>query len=126
MSHRLYGGAICGLLLAWVLPCSFSAAQGQSKEATTAGVAEAGARMDPALAREWMRRWKETILRESRTRWCDQVMGEAIADVVGGPFPSGFYQGYMATGDREWVDRFIDWTDSVVKRGVKEPDGYIG
>jgi hypothetical protein len=24
------------------------------------------------------------------------------------------------------VDRLIDWTDSVVKRGVKEPDGYIG
>ncbi|MGO8703096.1 MAG: hypothetical protein ACLQVA_04695 [Candidatus Brocadiia bacterium] len=121
MTRRLYGGAICGLLLAGILPCSFSIAQGQTNDAATAG-----ARMDPALAREWMQRWKETILRESRTRWCDQVMGEAIADVVGGPFLSGFCQGYMATGDREWVDRFIDWTDSVVKRGVKEPDGYIG
>jgi hypothetical protein len=32
----------------------------------------------------------------------------------------------LVTGDREWVDRLIDWTDRVIKRGVKEPDGYIG
>ena len=32
----------------------------------------------------------------------------------------------MATGDREWIDRLIDWSDAVIKRGVKEPDGYIG
>ena len=52
-------------------------------------------------------------------------MGEEIGWLVS-PFLNGYYYGYMATGDREWVDRLIDWADSVIKRGVKEPDGYIG
>ena len=82
--------------------------------------------MDPALAREWMRRWKQNILGdEPRTaiatgKWARRSAG------LSAPFLNGFYYGYMATGDREWVDRLIDWGDSVVKRGVKEPDGYIG
>jgi hypothetical protein len=32
----------------------------------------------------------------------------------------------MATGDGKWIDMLVDWTDSWVKRGVKEPDGCIG
>jgi hypothetical protein len=107
----LYRGAICGLLLAWILPFGFSTAQGQA--------------MDPALAREWMQRWKQNILRESKDRYCDREMGEEIGWLVS-PFLNGYYYGYMATGDREWVDRLMDWGDSVIKRGVKEPDGYIG
>ena len=87
---------------------------------------QAGASMDPALAKEWMQRWKENILRDSGSnRTCDKEMGEEIGWLVS-PFLDGFYYGYMATGDREWVDRMIDWGDSVIKRGVKEPDGYIG
>jgi hypothetical protein len=126
MSHRLFGGAICGLLLAWILPSGFSIAQGQTKnEATGAGV-QAGAGMDPALAKEWMERWKQNILGEiGRDRYCDREMGEEIGWLVS-PFLNGFYYGYMATGDREWVDHLIDWGDSVIKRGVKEPDGCIG
>ena len=81
--------------------------------------------MDPAVAGEWMRRWKQNILNESRDRYCDREIGEKIGWLVT-PFLDGFYYGYMATGDREWVDRLMDWGDSVVKRGVKEPDGYIG
>ncbi|MGO8703078.1 MAG: hypothetical protein ACLQVA_04605 [Candidatus Brocadiia bacterium] len=125
MSGRLYSGAICGLLLAWILPCGFSIAQGQTKDAAAGIAAPAGPAMDPALAKEWMQRWKQNIISDSRNRYCDKEMGEEIGWLVT-PFLDGFYYGYMATGDREWVDRLIDWGDSVVKRGVKEPDGYIG
>ena len=82
--------------------------------------------MDPALASDWMRRWKQNILSETRDRTCDREMGEQIGDLVGWPFLNGFYYGYRATGDRAWVDRLIDWADSVIKRGVKGPDGYVG
>ncbi len=82
--------------------------------------------MDPALATEWMSRWKQNILGEIRkNRYCDKVTGESIGWAVT-PFLNGFYYGYMVTGDREWVDHLIDWADSVIKRAVKEPDGYIG
>jgi len=130
----LYGGAICGLLaaigigvlLAWILPSGFSIAQGQTKDVTTGGAGQRGENMDPALAKEWMRRWKQNILSDSRKdRSCDREMGEEIGWLVS-PFLNGFYYGYRATGDREWVDHLIDWGDSVIKRGVKEPDGYIG
>ena len=109
MSHRLYGGAICGLLLAWILPGGFSIAQGQTKDAAPGAAAQAGARMDPAVAKEWMQRWKQNIISDSRDRHCDKEMGEEIGWLVS-PFLNGFYYGYMATGDREWVDRLIDWT----------------
>ena len=82
--------------------------------------------MNPALAKDWMERWKQNIRRDSvNVRYCDKEMGESIGWAVS-PFLNGYYYGYMGTGDREWVDRLIDWTDSVIKRGVKEPDGYIG
>ena len=81
--------------------------------------------MDPALAKDWMQRWKADHPRRHRDRYCDKEMGEEIGWLVS-PFLNGFYYGYMATGDREWVDHLIDWTDAVIKRGVKEPDGYIG
>ena len=133
MSHRLYGGAICGLpaamgiglVLAWILPSGVSFAQGETKDAVTGGAVQAGISIDPAVAADWMRRWKQNILSDSRTRYCDKEMGEEIGWLVS-PFLNAYYYGYMATGDREWVDRLIDWGDSVIKRGVKEPDGYIG
>ena len=126
MPHRLHGGAVCGLLLACVLPSGVSFAQGQAKEATSGAAVQAEAGIDPALAADWMRRWKENILADSRkSRYCDTEMGEEIGWLVS-PFLNGFYYGYKATGEREWVDRLFDWGDSIVKRGVKEPDGYIG
>ena len=132
MSRGFYRGATCGLfaaiglLLAAILPSSVSVAQAQTKDETTGGAVRAEASMDPALAREWMRRWKQNILSDgARNRYCDREMGEEIGWLVT-PFLDGFYYGYMATGDREWVDRLMDWGDSVLKRGLKEPDGYIG
>ena len=115
MPHRLLGAAACVLALAVILPSGLAVAQ-----------EPAGDSMDPALARGWMQRWRQNILATAaRNRYCDKEMGEEIGWLVS-PFLNGFYYGYMATGDREWVDHLIDWTDSVIKRGVKEPDGYIG
>ena len=125
MVTRFCGGAVCGLLLAWILPSGVAFAQGETKDAAAGAAVQAGSSMDPALAKEWISRWKENIIAESRDRYCDRETGEQIADLVS-PFLRGYYYGYMATGDREWVDRLFDWADAVLKRGVKEPDGYIG
>ena len=82
--------------------------------------------MDPALAKEWMQRWRQNVIRDSsKERYCDKEVGEQIGWLVS-PFLNAYYYGYMATGEHEWVDRLIDWTDSVVKRGTKEPDGFVG
>jgi len=35
-------------------------------------------------------------------------------------------RGFLLTGDTRWLDRLIDWTDAWIKRGVTEPDGYVG
>jgi hypothetical protein len=81
--------------------------------------------MDAAMAEDWLARWQKNILADSRNRYCDKEMGEELGWLVS-PFVNGFYYGYLATGDAKWIDRLIDWFDAVIKRGVKEPDGYIG
>jgi hypothetical protein len=81
--------------------------------------------MDETRAGEWLRRWEANILQDARNRYCDREMGEEIGWLVS-PFLNGFYYGYLATGDVKWVERLVDWADSVIRRGVKEPDGYIG
>ena len=126
MLHGWHGGAIGGLLLACIFPSGISFAQDETKDATPGATVQAEAGLDPAVAKDWMERWKKNIIADSqKDRYCDKELGEEIGWLVS-PYLNGFYYGYKATGDREWVDRFIDWTDSVVKRGVKEPDGYIG
>ena len=42
------------------------------------------------------------------------------------PVMEGFYYGYLATRNTKYVDMMVDWTDSLIKRAVKEPDGYVG
>jgi hypothetical protein len=114
---------ICGLLLACALASGASCAQGQPKSATAGPDIPP---MDPALARDWMQRWKANIIEDGgKNRYCDKEMGEELGWLVS-PFLNGYYYGYRATGDREWIDRLFDWGDSVLKRGLKEPDGYIG
>ncbi|MCM8760036.1 MAG: hypothetical protein NC906_09755, partial [Candidatus Omnitrophica bacterium] len=49
-------------------------------------------------------------------------MGEEIGWLIS-PFLNGFYYGYMATEDTKWIDNLIDWADSWIRRGIKEPDG---
>src|SRR5262249_16972086 len=82
-------------------------------------------KMDEARGRDWLSRWEANILKDARNRYCDRGMGEEIGWLVS-PFLNGFYYGYQATGDAKWVEMLADWTDSVIRRGVKEPDGYLG
>jgi hypothetical protein len=99
-----------------------------------AGLAAAGlallsnkslAALDPAIASDWLARWEKNILGDERNRYCDKEMGEEIGWLVS-PFMNGFYYGYLATRDPKWVGHLADWADSWIKRGVKEPDGFIG
>jgi len=78
-----------------------------------------------AVTTDWRERWEKDILGDEHNRYCDKETGEEIGWLVG-PFVDGFYYGYLATHDTRWIDRLIDWTDAWVRRGVKEPDGYIG
>lgn len=73
----------------------------------------------------WLPAWEKSIEGEAKTRYCDRETGEEIGWLVS-PFLEGFYNGYNATHDTKWIDRFIDWSDSWIKRGVKEPDGFLG
>jgi hypothetical protein len=80
---------------------------------------------DESLRKNWLERWKQNIVGDAHYRYCDREMGEEIGWLVS-PFLNGFYYGYLATRDPRWVEMLIDWTDAWTKRGVKEPDGYIG
>ncbi len=67
----------------------------------------------------------ENILGDARSRYCDKEMGEELGWLVS-PFLNGFYYGYLATRDPKWIEMLIDWTDSCIRRAVKEPDGFLG
>lgn len=81
--------------------------------------------IDPLLAREWLARWNRNILSNARARYCDREMGEELGWKMS-PFLEGFYYGFRATGDARWVSRLVDWADAWIRRGRKEPDGFIG
>lgn len=123
---KLAGATMAAVVLCgWLILGGTSAALAQDPPAAAAAASPPAAKMDPALAKDWLARWEKNIIRDERNRYCDKEMGEEIGWLVT-PFTNGFYWGYLATGDTQWLDRLIDWSDSVVKRGVKEPDGFVG
>lgn len=81
--------------------------------------------MNTAQGRDWLVRWEKNILGDLRNRYCDKEMGEELGWRVS-PFLKGCHHGYMATRDLKWVEQLIDWADACIRRGVKEPDGFIG
>lgn len=81
--------------------------------------------MEEALAADWLARWEKSILGRIRNRYCEREIGEEIGWLVS-PFLNGFYYGYRATGNAKWAELLVNWTDSWIKRGVQEPDGFIG
>ena len=108
--RRVIGLCVAGLLLAAPV------CQAQT---------ETVAKMD-AKQKEWLAKWDKEISGEAKGyRTCDSKDGEDIAWLVS-PMLNGFYWGYMATKDTKYVDMLVDWTDSMIKRAVKEPDGYLG
>src|SRR5260221_14063888 len=77
-------------------------------------------KMDEAKRKDWLVRWDESISGQARGyRTCDHEVGEGIAWGMT-PIMDGFYYGYMATKNTRYVDLWVDWTDSLVKRAVKE------
>jgi hypothetical protein len=83
-------------------------------------------KMDEAKRKDWLARWDDSISGKARGyRTCDREVGEGIAWGMT-PIMDGFYYGYIATKDAKYVAMWADWTDSLVKRAVKEPDGYLG
>ncbi len=82
-------------------------------------------KIDDAKFNDWLTRWQKNIVGDARNRYCDKALGEDIAWLIT-PFTDGFYYGYMATRDPKWARMAMDWTDSWVKRAVKEPDGFLG
>ena len=119
------GTALAGLLCSWFGLAAPAIAQGQAKTSPAPAITRTPAPMGQALAKDWLGRWEKKITGSSRTRYCDRETGEQLGWLVS-PFLNGFHYGYMATGDRKWIDLLIDWSDAVIKRGVKEPDGYVG
>jgi len=85
----------------------------------------ADAKASQALKQDWLGRWERHILADTRNRYCDRELGEEIGWRVS-PFEKGFLEGYKATHDTKWLDLLVDWGDSWIARGVKEPDGFIG
>lgn len=80
---------------------------------------------DETLRKDWLARWEKGILRDAQSMYCDREMGEQIGWLVS-HFLSGFYYGYRATGELKWVEHLVRWADAWIRRGVKEPDGFIG
>ena len=81
--------------------------------------------LEPGAAAEWLRRWENNIVRDARNRYCEKELAEELGWLVS-PFLEGFYYGYLATGEVKWVEMLVDWADGWIRRGIREPDGFIG
>ena len=82
-------------------------------------------KMNDGKFKDWLLRWERSILSENSMHYCSSEMGEELGWGMS-PFLRGFYYGYLATENILWVDRLVACTDAWIKRGAKEPDGYLG
>ena len=82
-------------------------------------------KLDAQTVKDWLRRWEQHILDEARNRYCDIELGEELGWKVS-PFLNGFYYAFRATREIKWLEHLIDWGGAWTKRGIKEPDGFIG
>lgn len=116
-----------GITAAWLALAVLTAthATAQTPRPPAGGDSSPMVKMDEAKIREWQSQWEKKLAGGLRGRACDKELGEELAWLVS-PFLEAFYHGHKATGDIKWIDLMVDWADSWIKRGVKEPDGYIG
>ena len=111
---------VCVAVLLWL------GASGRTALAEWTGVVSTQVPMDPNKFSNWLSRWKSYISSSARNnRYCDTVMGEDIGWYTQ-PYLNGFYYGYLATKDANWVLMEANWADSWIKRKLTEPDGYPG
>lgn len=120
MNRRQFLKDLSGTALALAAAPAFS--RGQARAAPAQG---APPWIEPALAKSWLEQWQQSIRNDARSRSCDKELGEEIGWLIS-PFLNGFYYGWLATRQTEWVDRLADWTDAWVRRGLTEPDGFTG
>ena len=83
------------------------------------------AKMDGVKFATWRLQWERNILGNASHNYCTKEMGEDMGWLMF-PMLKGFYYGYLATGNQIWPDLFVRCTDSWIKRGITEPDGYVG
>ena len=82
--------------------------------------------LDTLAGQDWLARWQKSIITDAdHSRYCYKEMGEELGWLVS-PFLNGFYFGQLVTGDQQWVERLVDWTEACIRRAVKEPDGFTG
>jgi hypothetical protein len=119
---KMIGLCVAGLVLAAPL-CQ---AQTSLSPAAASKPAMTIVKMDAAKQKLWLSLWEKEIRHEAADRReCDHLMGEHIAWGIT-PIMDGFYYGYMGTKEAKYVDMLVDWADSLIKRAIKEPDGYVG
>jgi hypothetical protein len=82
-------------------------------------------RMDSTKFTDWLLQWETNILAEASDNYCTREMGEDMGWLMF-PLLKGFYYGYLATSNQRWPDLLVKCTDSWIKRGTIEPDGYVG
>src|SRR5262245_29778639 len=82
-------------------------------------------KMDDAKFADWLLLWKSNILDNVSHDYCTKEMGEDMGWLML-PMLKGFYYGYLATGNLIWPDLLLTCTDSWMKRGITEPDGFVG
>ena len=117
--RKMMGLCVAGLLLAALL-CHAQAAPNRAALGMTL------TKMDPAKQKDWLARWDKALVKDVKGfPVCESVLGEDLGFVMT-PAMDSFYYGYMATKDPKYVDMLVDWTDVLIKRAVKEPDGYVG
>jgi hypothetical protein len=87
-----------------------------------AGLGAAWPASDP---KNWLPVWKKNVLNNAVNRYCDKELGEEIGWLIS-PFLNAFYYGWLVTRNRQWIQMFVDWSDSWIKRHVMEPDGFVG
>ena len=117
--------SLAGASFLCVLALAPEASFGQDDLVQTASKNYLPSNTSKALTAEWISKWEKNIIDESRNHYCEKEMGEEIGWLIS-PLLGGYYYGYLATGDKKWVDMLVKCADAWIARAVTEPDGYLG
>ena len=82
-------------------------------------------KMNDAKFNDWLSHWQANILGNLTNHYCSKDMGEDMGWLMF-PMLKGFDDGYLTTKNPNWVALFVGCVDTWIRRGLIEPDGYIG